>query len=251
MSTHRPSASLSFSFGNIEDVGQVVKSYDFDTDNIGRDDDNNFLHIALAPTFGTLNSESVKTMDAAMKVMIASTMRELAKVPASQRLSLTKTEISRTDKLLKSGFNLFKLKKKDFSADDAVVMAWFTHLVQDQDALLSTKIDIRVMVGIVANTGAAMEALDDIFYNKESHSKIIVDIGVLRFPDQSHPYIKVYRIKLEAWSQSKRLHIVQDNKSGITGEVCSRKFKPRTEIINLLSPHVKTQVAREAESIFA
>ncbi|KIP07643.1 hypothetical protein PHLGIDRAFT_70736 [Phlebiopsis gigantea 11061_1 CR5-6] len=73
------------------------------------------------------------------------------------------------------------------------------------------------MAGIVAKTGAAIEAINEIVYNKENQSKTIVDIGVLRFPDTSHPYFKVYHIKLEAWSQSKRLLIVQDNKSGITG----------------------------------
>ena len=70
-------------------------------------------------------------------------------------------------------------------------MAWFTHLVQDQDVLLSTKIDINVMAGIVAKTGAAIEAINEIVYNKENQAKTIVDIGVLRFPDTSHPYFKV------------------------------------------------------------
>ena len=70
-------------------------------------------------------------------------------------------------------------------------MAWFTHLIQDQDVLSATKIDIRVMAGIVAKTGAAIRVLSDMVWNKESQSKTIVDIGVLRFPDITHPYFKV------------------------------------------------------------
>lgn len=38
-----------------------------------------YLHLDLAPSFGTLTSESVKLMDDHLKVMIAGTMRELEK----------------------------------------------------------------------------------------------------------------------------------------------------------------------------
>ncbi|KAF8454702.1 hypothetical protein BGX38DRAFT_1089291, partial [Terfezia claveryi] len=56
-----------------------------------------------------------------------------------------------------------------------------------------------------------------VVYNKEEHRKKVLDIGVLRYPDITHPYIKVYRIQLEAWSLCERIGPVQRDSNGISG----------------------------------
>lgn len=99
----------------------------------------------------------------------------------------------------------------------------------------STKIDINVLANIVAQTSVTVDAFVTIFC-KEKLEKTMVDICVLRFPDIDNPYFKVsllhcirliwlrcirgeqvYRIKVVAWSQSKRVLMVQDEQSGLTG----------------------------------
>lgn len=55
----------------------------------------------------------------------------------------------------------------------------------------STKIDIKVLANIVAQTGATVDAFVTVFYKEEKHEKTVVDIGVLRFPDIDNPYFKV------------------------------------------------------------
>jgi hypothetical protein len=57
--------------------------------------------------------------------------------------------------------------------------------------LKSTSIDIKVMAHIVAQTGATIDSFPALIYKNEYHSKTMVDIGVLRFPDISHPHFKV------------------------------------------------------------
>ncbi|KDR77777.1 hypothetical protein GALMADRAFT_65750, partial [Galerina marginata CBS 339.88] len=68
---------------------------------------------------------------------------------------------------------------------------------------------------IVAQTGATVDSFESFFAKTEKHEKTIVDIGVLRFPDQDHPYFQVYRIKIHAWSESERVFFVQEDSNGI------------------------------------
>ena len=69
--------------------------------------------------------------------------------------------------------------------------AWFDKLVSDHDVREATKIDIKVVAKIVAQTGATVKGFLSLFKNEEYHERVLVDIGVLRFPDPSHPFIKV------------------------------------------------------------
>lgn len=111
-------------------------------------------------------------------------------------------------------------------------------LIKDSDVLRSTKIDIKVLAEIVAQTGATITNVETLFFKEESHERNLVDIGVLRYPDIDQPYFKVcetlgkledgqvefnngiiqvYRIQLKAWSRSRRVLMVQEDYNGITG----------------------------------
>jgi hypothetical protein len=71
------------------------------------------------------------------------------------------------------------------------VESWFTRLISDQDVLDSTKIDIKILANIVAQTGATVDAFDAFFYKNEQHEKTLIDIVVLGFPDIDNPHFKV------------------------------------------------------------
>ena len=71
------------------------------------------------------------------------------------------------------------------------MLTWFTNLIDDPDVLNSTQIDSKVMADIVAQTGATITSFEDFFFKQEEHSKDIVDIGVLRYPDIDRPYFQV------------------------------------------------------------
>ncbi|KAJ6457703.1 hypothetical protein C8R45DRAFT_1110451 [Mycena sanguinolenta] len=249
-------------FGSLEQAADFIKKFDWskiDVKDASRDD---YLHLGLAPSFGELNSFSIKEMDENLKIMIAATMRALAKVPPQQRswekvlevmmqnpLLVAETSgVSRAEKLVKEETNVFLI---DGSPDPNVVETWFINLIQDDDVLKSTQIDIKVMASIVAQTGATIDSFPAVFYKNEYHEKTMVDIGVLRFPDIEHPYFKLYRIQLIAWSDSRRILFVQKDANGITGEFNSRIFRPRDSIIKELSESVKKQAVKEAEDLFA
>eukprot|EP01023_Acetabularia_acetabulum_P032647 TRINITY_DN304_c0_g1_i7.p1 TRINITY_DN304_c0_g1~~TRINITY_DN304_c0_g1_i7.p1 ORF type:complete len:280 (-),score=71.86 TRINITY_DN304_c0_g1_i7:618-1457(-) len=252
---------LAAAFGGMMAVNMIIDGFDFENE-IKND---NYLNVGLAPSFGTLDKESVKMMDDELKVMIAGVTRAIAKLDPNSRswdnvISLLNqnsliqqvadSEITRSDKLIKDGTNYFKF---DGSADlDTVreVETWFTNFVNDADILDSTGIDIDVLAKIVAATGVAVDGLSSVFYDQAYEERNVLEIGVLRYPDIDHPYFKVYRLKLVAWAESKRYVFVQEDSNGITGDLRVVKYEPRPSVMEQLSEKVTGQAVAEAEELF-
>ncbi|KAJ7827804.1 hypothetical protein B0H13DRAFT_2680337 [Mycena leptocephala] len=244
--------------------GNIVQNFGLSKSDVQGSTSDDFLHTGLAPSFGTLTRESIKGMDEQLKIMIAGTHRELEKVPAKDRswdkvisvfmqnpliepVETLTANIVRADKLIKVGSNFFKVERQ---YDDGVVRevhSWFTKLIADEDVLNSTKIDINVFAGIVATTGAAIDSFGAFFAKNEHHEKTVVDIGVLRYPDMDHPYFKVYRIKLTAWSDTKRIIVFQRHYWPIQ----HASFKPRDSVIEGMKAQTKKKAIQEADDMFA
>ena len=64
-------------------------------------------------------------------------------------------------------------------------------LIQDEDVLNSTKIDLDMMARIVAKSGAAVESLQTLLIARSFCEKTVIDIGFLRFPDLKNPFVRV------------------------------------------------------------
>lgn len=88
------------------------------------------------------------------------------------------------------------------------------------------------------SSGATIDCIESAISKVEKHEKTVIDIGVLRFPDCTQPYFKLYHIKLMAWSQSSRTMACQDDSNGIEGTFNSQKYKPRKAVINRISPKI-------------
>ena len=143
-----PSALLLAAFGphNVKSIGEYVSNFDFskasflhlrDTlchcslhyllhfqPQIDVGNAESYLHLDLAPSFGSLNKESIKAMDKELKVMVAGTMRALkahrqrngamdwqtvnSLFMQNAMLEPIDNEIIRSDKLIKKNSNFFK-----------------------------------------------------------------------------------------------------------------------------------------------
>lgn len=157
--------------------------------------------------------------------------------------------ITRTDKLIKDNMNYFKISG---SPEDSIVRevhTWFVQLISDPDVLKDTGIDIEIVAKIVAQSGATITDVGTLFYKREYHETQVMDIGVLRYPDIEHPYFKVYRIQLTAWSDCSRILFAQHDCNGITGVYNARKYKPRQSVIAKISREVEKKAVDEAERI--
>lgn len=249
--------------GATEAIGNIVKNFDFSKMNMKDSTKEDYLHTELAPSFGKLNNESLQAIDDELKIMMAGTMKVLAKEPnkswnsilsamrQNQFVEQDGAEINRADKIIKESVNAFKF---DGSPDANIVKevkTWFTKLVSDQDILECTKIDIEILANIVAQTGAAIDSFETFFSKRERHEKTMIDVGVLRFPDIDHPHFKLYRIKLSAWSDSTRIIFHQEDKNGITGEFNCRTFKPRMSVISSMTDQARKKAIDSANDLFA
>ncbi|CAM9652884.1 unnamed protein product, partial [Choristocarpus tenellus] len=207
MAAFSGSSSLAAAFGlptNVKDVKDLVKNFDFGTISVVSKQKKEGLVFGLAPSFGKLNRESVKTMDDELKVIIATTTRLIANMGdkswknVASALSknellelMPDSEVNRVDKLSKSGTAAFKF---DGSPDRAIVkevQSWFVNLIKDDDVLAATGIDIKVLAKIVAGSGASVNSFKAFFSKHERHERTMLEIGVLSYPDIDHPYFKV------------------------------------------------------------
>lgn len=121
----------------------------------------------------------------------------------------------------------------------------------DSDVLASTGIDIHILAKLVASTGARVNFFPDFFDYQEYHEQTVLEVGVLRYPDIDQPYFKVYRLKLTAWCDRKRVLNEQHDYQGITGIFTVRKYKPRDRVISGMKEEVRRKAVQEAEGLFS
>ncbi|KAK4159580.1 hypothetical protein QBC43DRAFT_326927 [Cladorrhinum sp. PSN259] len=257
-------ASLGMVFPNAGvEIGTLVKNFDWSKMNVREAKSNDYLHIDVAPYLGTLNKESIHQMDDDLKIMIAGTMKILAKQADKSWNAVLATmmhnqllqpddrgEIVRSDKLIKENSSDFKSDGSPNADIFSEVETWFNNLVQDQDVLNGTKIDSQVLANIVDQTGAFIDSFETFFDKNEHHEQTMMDIGVLRFPDNDRPFFNLYRIKLIAWSDCSRIVSHQESKNGINAEFNSCIFRPRKELIWRLSPAARQMAIDAANAIW-
>jgi len=136
---------------------------------------------------------------------------------------------------------------------------WFRNLIERADSdvydamrLGSDEID-SVMSLVLKDVGVhgdfsvsgICKGFLSLFANSIHAKKDILDIGMLRFPTEDRPYVKLYRIRLSSRADGDRvLFIGGDMKVSASVELTSRKYYPRLELIkNLSSDFVSTTVS--------
>lgn len=135
--------SLATAFGlptGVKDVGDLVRRFDFSNLRMGGSHEG--LKFALAPSFGTLTSDSIKRMDDKLKVIIVEATGDIASLENKSWANVIATlnhnpllepmndETTRTSSLSKKGTNVFKFDGSPEHAIVREVQAWFTNLVQ-------------------------------------------------------------------------------------------------------------------------
>lgn len=249
---------------DIYSVYDLFRCFDFSKCVVSTSMESDFLSHGIAPSFGKISSDTIQKLDDELKVIISGTTKAIGDLKNKSWENVISTlqqnpllepfdqGIQRSDKLIKdTGVSFFKF---DGSPDDAVVRevhTWFSNLVNDDDILASTGIDIHILADIVAATGSAVRNFETFFYADEKCEQTLIDVGVLRYPDIDQPYFKVYRLRLTAWRDCTRIIFAQSDKNGITGELNVRRYKPRDSVISGLKEETKKRAIEEAEALFA
>jgi len=229
--------------------------------------DDNGVHQSLAPSFGDESKlGDLKKLDDALKVFIAVINRRILQIPENQRSwdtiqALFLKEVISTPKgdpvvitppdYTKNDTHWFKTDgSPDSKTVDEVLKWWATKAVPDEDIRKDTKINIKELANIVAWTGATVTNFWDFWSKTEYHSKTVLDVGVLRYPNPNEPYFKVYRLQVTAFSDCTRHGFYQDDTNGITSNLTYRCFLPNDENINKLSKETRDKAIKEIDKLF-
>ncbi|KAH6557666.1 hypothetical protein KP509_1Z101300 [Ceratopteris richardii] len=223
-------SSLAVSYGKLLEGGNLLKS-------------DKKLQVVIASTTKAIGKlvqgakEKGKSIDWSQVVLVM-----------SQNLLLEPYDevIERRDDFIKGGSSYFRIGENEDAAVVREVKSWFQYLVNDQDILHDTNIDIDLCARIVAATGARIESFPTIFYKENKVEGEVLDIAVLRYPDIDKPFFKIYRIKLTAWAICRRILTTETHSNGITGEFVCRKYKPRESVVKALRADIKEEAAKQA-----
>ncbi|KAH6557665.1 hypothetical protein KP509_1Z101300 [Ceratopteris richardii] len=207
---------------------------------------------SLAVSYGKLlEGGNLLKSDKKLQVVIASTTKAIGKLVQGAKEKNLLLEpydevIERRDDFIKGGSSYFRIGENEDAAVVREVKSWFQYLVNDQDILHDTNIDIDLCARIVAATGARIESFPTIFYKENKVEGEVLDIAVLRYPDIDKPFFKIYRIKLTAWAICRRILTTETHSNGITGEFVCRKYKPRESVVKALRADIKEEAAKQA-----
>ncbi|EJD46513.1 hypothetical protein AURDEDRAFT_164340 [Auricularia subglabra TFB-10046 SS5] len=217
----------------------------------------------LANIYGTLQSDAIRDIDTRLKIMVGGVVRGLAKrdhptwhdiMEFLSQFSLLQpregSEINNTNRLVISQSSWFK-STSQHKSNIHNVRGWLMELINDPDVVdARVDIDLAAVTEIVGHAGNIMEGLS-LRFKKQNDEIKVLDIGFIRYPDRTHPYIKVYRIELFAWYSSKTIGGHSNDENGIWGRFNSRAYVPRPEVIDALRESTKAAAVREAEELFA
>ena len=118
--------------------------------------------------------------------------------------------------------------------------AWFGDLIKQADAdvyeamrLNGDEIDHVVNLAL---KDVNVHGFWSLFASSISAREDILDIGMIRFPTEEHPYVKLYRIRVSSRADGNRvLFFGGEMEACVSVELTSRKYYPRMDMFKTLS----------------
>lgn len=219
------------------------------------------IRFELAASFGRLTSETIKTMDRELLVMIGGSLPKLKEMNVGtfddvigymKNIEfLSANENSYTERY--DSFNNTEVGIKDFIDRENVkfqAVSWYQRLIGNADILSETEIDIDELSHLVTTVGASANSIKTSVFNREGGNQTVVDMAILRFPDFKNPFFLIYNIKLTAWWQTSRLLFFEKARSGMSGLFRSIRFLPNHEFISTSEEELIDKAMNEINSLF-
>jgi hypothetical protein len=128
----------------------------------------------------------------------------------------------------------------DFSEEDNV-KSWLygflnKHDSDVHDAARIHDAEITEVIDFIVNKSVELDTFLDYFSASETNSFDLIDIGMIRFPTENNPYVKLYRLQLSGtFVGSKYMMIFGKKERTFTASVNSRKYYPREELLQCFS----------------
>jgi hypothetical protein len=132
---------------------------------------------------------------------------------------------------------LYAVEKFDKDLSEESVNTWLYDFLKAKDADVcdAARIHEKEIKGIIAfvqNSSTHHWMADHV-----SNSYDLLDIGMIRFPTKTNPYIKLYRLQLSGlFSGSSFMTISHGTSRSLSASVYSCKYNPRDELLRRLAP---------------
>jgi hypothetical protein len=142
----------------------------------------------------------------------------------------------------------------DFSEEDNV-KSWLygflnKHDSDVHDAARIHDAEITEVIDFIVNKSVELDTFLDYFSASETNSFDLIDIGMIRFPTENNPYVKLYRLQLSGtFVGSKYMMIFDEKERAFTVSVNSRKYYPRDELLQRFSQETIQNVLMKFENM--
>ena len=134
--------------------------------------------------------------------------------------------------------NFFEIGGHD-SGRKAKITTWFRQLFNDigEQAVLDNSDIVNEgafdrLANLASEIGVSVDSFESFFGGTDEGKEKVMEIGVIRFPTKDNARIKLFRLVVFAWFQSKRILAFQHDQSGFEVEYDSVEFRPNTSAID-------------------
>ena len=218
---------------------------------------------------GTFDSESLEAVDNYLKLALFSTVASIDALMLKEGNALTWEKIVNTveqDPLLvaREGGELTVSDSKttssgwtlggNGSADPVLsleIETWIHNKIGNKDLRDTVGSDrIKAVADLYAESGASLDSFAHLFANNADEEKTLFDVGILRFPDFTHPFLRLFRVLIRVTRHDQRVFFVQSDTSTITIDVHSKEYVPRAEIFEKMAKKTIEDAAAEVTKRF-
>lgn len=228
-------------------------------------------HFTVAPSWNKLTKDSFITMDEHLKLLLAITFHNIEKFVRDhgqdslswekllelmdqnamiERKSTTDMEVKQTKR--RSDRNYFKIDGKSDQILRDEVVRWIRESIQDPELLnIIGKEAMDKIATIYAETGAKISGFCAFFAKTEVQEFTLLDVGIIRTPDITKPWLQLFRIKIFVHRHNQRVLFVEDNDSLLTLEANTRDYIPRPEVMKSINPKIMAKAIEETNKLLA
>ncbi|KAF8637026.1 hypothetical protein AX17_003095 [Amanita inopinata Kibby_2008] len=250
-------------------IAQQKKQFDTNTSTYEKNS-KTLIHSALAPSMGREANlaKSLKSLDDKLKVMVSVSTRQLLKLrakgvaldwhtvegcfntnPTAEPMDATAVEVSNV---------LTSCKEINFNFDgtpDPAMMSrvmhwWESEAIPNPDIRTDSRIDVDMLARIVAQSGAAVKDLFTLVKHDCYEERGVFEIGVMRYPTIEEPYFMLYRIRVSAYAECRRVLWHETNNNGIRSTLTYRRYKAKESFIGRLRKQVVQQAVEEIDALY-
>jgi len=223
----------------------------------------------VAPSWGKLTKDSIITMDNHLKILLAITFRNIEKFVrdnGQDNLSWEKLVELMEQNVIVERKNVKELNVKESKQRDETnwfkfdgspnevirdgVIRWIRESIQDPELLNIIGEEAMLKIAnIFAETVAAVDSFLHFFANNETHEYTLLDVGIIRTPDITKPYLQLFRIKIYVKRYDQRVFFVQNDTNTLYLEANTRDYVPREYVMSSISQKVMAKAIEETNKM--